>query len=418
MIDFIKILITDNTQIEHFKSHSLLTWFSKNEKLSHFDYETVYSKEVKIFKGILFCFYENKLEILFKPHYYFNDNLHNANDFNSIDCIKVMNDFINTFNIKEPQDFKIINIEYGINIAIPYDIKDFITYLSYHSKNLLTNDDSLAFSKKGYKANKNGSVNFHKVIKLYAKCLQFPTYCDKNTFRFEVKSKKSAYIKTLSIETIKDLIELKTYEILAENIVKEWDNVLILGLVDESVFLDTKENNLLSKYQNPNYWYKIKQNHRNQFNNTKKVYFKLLDKTEQNPHTKIRELLIKKLEKTCAVFQPLNKKITCANLPINIMENCTFIENRFCLVTGVNIYMQKDNSILLSHSGLKYYYKNDKTKFDDLKQKYLSNRWRNSDIETQIKEIAHNIRNTNSNQKIKQNRLYPKEQLNINFNFL
>ena len=31
---------------------------------------------------------------------------------------------------------------------------------------------------------------------------------------FEVKSKKSAYIKTLSIETIKDLIELKTYEIL------------------------------------------------------------------------------------------------------------------------------------------------------------------------------------------------------------
>ncbi|MBP9792805.1 MAG: hypothetical protein KBC56_02275, partial [Flavobacterium sp.] len=69
--------------------------------------------------------------------------------------------------------------------------------------------------------------------------------------------------------------------------------------------------------------------------------------------------------------------------------------------------------LLLSHTGLKYYYKNDKKVFEQIKRRYLSNRWHNSDFEKQIKEIAHNIRNTNSNQKVKQIKLYPTNQLNM-----
>ena len=59
--------------------------------------------------------------------------------------------------------------------------------------------------------------------------------------------------------------------------------------------------------------------------------------------------------------------------------------------------MQKTDSILLSHTGLKYYYKTDRKVFDEVKNKYLSKLWINSDYETQIKEIAHNIRNKHSN---------------------
>ena len=36
------------------------------------------------------------------------------------------------------------------------------------------------------------------------------------------------------------------------------------------------------------------------------------------------------------------------------------VNRRFCLITGLNISMQKSNSFLLSHAGLKYYYKTDK----------------------------------------------------------
>jgi hypothetical protein len=88
-------------------------------------------------------------------------------------------------------------------------------------------------------------------------------------------------------------------------------------------------------------------------------------------------------------------------------------KDNICIITGVNISMQKDNSILLSHSGLKYYFKNDKKIFEQIKRRYLSNRWHNSNFETQIKEIAHNIRNTKSNQTIKQRKIYQPQQTNL-----
>jgi hypothetical protein len=75
--------------------------------------------------------------------------------------------------------------------------------------------------------------------------------------------------------------------------------------------------------------------------------------------------------------------------------------------------MQKQDSILLSHTGLKYYYETDKKVFEQIKRKYLSKVWFKSDFETQIKEIAHNIRNTRSNQSIKQKKIYPPQQFSL-----
>jgi ribosomal protein S20 len=69
-------------------------------------------------------------------------------------------------------------------------------------------------------------------------------------------------------------------------------------------------------------------------------------------------------------------------------------------VTGFNISMQKDEYFTL-HTGLKYYYNTDKRIFEQIKRRYHQI-WFKSNFETQIKEIAHNIRNTNSNLRIKQ----------------
>ena len=75
--------------------------------------------------------------------------------------------------------------------------------------------------------------------------------------------------------------------------------------------------------------------------------------------------------------------------------------------------MQKDSSILLSHTGLKYYYKTDRKVFEQIKRTYLTKQWIDSDFETQIKEIAHNIRTIKSNQNNKQNRIYQLQQVNM-----
>jgi hypothetical protein len=54
--------------------------------------------------------------------------------------------------------------------------------------------------------------------------------------------------------------------------------------------------------------------------------------------------------------------------------------------------MQKDSRILISHTGLKYYYKTDRKVFEQIKRTHLTKQWIESDFETQIKEITHNIR--------------------------
>jgi hypothetical protein len=75
--------------------------------------------------------------------------------------------------------------------------------------------------------------------------------------------------------------------------------------------------------------------------------------------------------------------------------------------------MQKNSSILLSHTGLKYYYKTDRKVFEQMKRTHITKQWIKSDFETQIKEITHNIRIIKSNQNNKQNRIYQPQQVNL-----
>lgn len=75
--------------------------------------------------------------------------------------------------------------------------------------------------------------------------------------------------------------------------------------------------------------------------------------------------------------------------------------------------MQKSNSFLLSHTGLKYYYRIDKKVFYEVKRKYLSNKWIDANHKEQIKEIAHNIRNKYNNNLISKSKY--KNQFQLKF---
>ena len=95
------------------------------------------------------------------------------------------------------------------------------------------------------------------------------------------------------------------------------------------------------------------------------------------------------------------------------MDKNQLLKNVICKITGFDISMQKDNSLLLSHTGLQHYYKTNKMLFEQVKRKYLSEKWVYYDLKTQITRIAHNIRNTRSNGNIKQKKLYTTQQVNL-----
>jgi hypothetical protein len=416
MIDYIKLSTKDKSTIEYFQNSNKLEWFSNENKFNRYDPEVLNTKEKYQYKGIIFCFYPNELKINFLPHYYYNDNLHNANDFTVKDCINIILEFKNTFAIDWEQ-LKIINVEFGINILSPVDIKDLITFLTYHNQNEFIRDIQYPYSKKSYLINKRSErPNDYKFLKAYAKGIQFPEYCDINKFRFEIGSHQSKYINKLGIFNINDLLKTNIYEIFSENIILEFSKILLLDDKTDLSNLTEKEQSQFRQYLNPNFWYRIKQdNQRNRFNKEKTKYNKLLDKTGNHIKKQLEKIIFEKLEylKSGAVSTPhINIKSGAVS---SIIYNGISTQNKTatCNVTGINISMQKSNSILLSHTGLKYYFKNDKPTFEKIKKRFLSNHWRDSNFETQIKEIAHNIRNANNNRQLKQKRIYKSAQIRL-----
>lgn len=72
--------------------------------------------------------------------------------------------------------------------------------------------------------------------------------------------------------------------------------------------------------------------------------------------------------------------------------------------------MQKDSSIMLSLAGIRYYYKNYPNVFKKLKERHLTKKWINLDLETQFYHLTHNIRDVNKNRVLKQKKLYSDNQ--------
>ena len=66
MVDLLKTQTYNTSVIEYFNSHPLLLYYSNTDKLKHLDNEVITTKKVKQFKGIYFCFYPNRLDILNK----------------------------------------------------------------------------------------------------------------------------------------------------------------------------------------------------------------------------------------------------------------------------------------------------------------------------------------------------------------
>ena len=296
MLDFLKFSITDNGLIHYLENHILLDWVQNEDKINLFDIEVVKTKTVKQYKGILFCIYSNRIDVFFKPHYYFNGNLHNANDFKIKDCINVVLELKNAFKI-DLKLLKVVNVEFGLNVVSPIDVKKLIAYLVYHEKNEFKTDVGLAFSKKSYKANLNGTINNYKIIKAYAKGLQYSKYADVNTFRFEIKSKQSKYINKLCIYSANDLLNFNTYENLVKEIISEFDKVLLLDCETDFSSLKQSEQSKITNYLNTITWFKISQDcYRNRFNKEKIKYCNLVNKVQNNLKNQLDKIILNKLE--------------------------------------------------------------------------------------------------------------------------
>lgn len=372
------------------------------------------------------------LEISISPHYHFNNYLHNGNDFAPQQCIKTLKEILQYISIKpdEYNALKVVNIEFGLNIIPETDIKHLIKNILYYKKTpFIIPEPKNEFSKRTDNTK-------YKYLKAYAKGLQFadsPQFrINLNTFRFEVKSKKSLNIKKYGIDDVTDLLKIEIYQRLGQELLNEWDNVLLTNLTPDFSNLKPDKVQYIKKANKPDFWNGLTGATRNKFSNEKRKYYKIL-KGKNNLHTQIKGQFI---DKILSLSESANLPQRNPIKSEKGQNSQTYLKeingqsaphqqiNRVCLVTGLNISIQKMTSKYLCSAGLKYYKENEPETYQRLKEKYLTPEKWNLDLPEQIYFIAHNIRNAKTNQhhnprnnrKRFELRNYPPDQLQFKFN--
>lgn len=407
MIDFIKIVIYDSKEIQNIWNNSLLDFYETKEKRVSVDEVRNYHK--KTYLNLFFEKYYNRIEISGSIHTFKNDGIHNANQFSIIDSISTIYKIKELFSL-DLTLCKIVNLEYGLNIIPKADIKNVIIWLKYHNKNEFRYFPGLKYAKQSATFKSNGKINKYKFIKAYAKGLQQfegKLHGNLNTFRFEVKSKESKYIRSIGINTLADLTKHETYGRLCNELIKEWRNVLLLDMN-----LRSMNNGRLNTYLNTDFWENSINLYRNHFSKNKQKYLALLKQYPDNLFSHIEKLIQKKLtqfkkEKGCKFDKQKNNKKG---------QIRPYIELEYapqCKLTGIDISMQRNDSFLLSHTGLKYYFHNNPKIYHLIKNKYLTKDWNNSGFQTQIEKIAHNIRCHYHNRMLKQEKIYKPNQYSM-----
>lgn len=273
MIDFIKFKITDEVLINEIWRNPILVYDGKADKIID---NKLKKRITRRYENLYFTKFFNRLEISGSIHKFYNNDVHNADDFTIKKVIQVIDHLKELFELDLEKCF-IINLEYGINIISPIAINKLIANLIYHEK------------RQFYRTTKHlyyeiAGVDAYKNIKVYNKHIQHPKFCKENTFRFEVKSKQAKFINKLEIHTLSDLLSNKTHQALGCSLLQEWNNILLFD----------KKANVDEKYFNTNFWENtITVKSRNLFNYHKKKYFKQLGKS--NLHSKIHGLIHQKI---------------------------------------------------------------------------------------------------------------------------
>lgn len=429
MIDNTKFLTHSQTIINRLYQHSDFmvcrpktnNYYSLRHKDFGIKLSLDFRKAVENGKVVGFC----HLEINVSPHYHFNQYRHNGNDFTPTDCIKTIVNTLEYVRIKpnEYEDLKVVNIEFGLNIIPETDIKTLIDGLYFYKKTPFTIPDT----KKPY-FKKTDATNY-KQIKAYGKGLQFldvPQYgINPNTFRFEVKSKQAKNIKKYGIENAQDVTNLHIYKTLNQTLLDEWENILLTNETPDFSHLKSDEVQFLQTANKPDFWNDL---YGTKYARTKEKYYALLRGRNNMKHL-IKLQIIDKMfsfqNVTNSTQRSLlnSRKVSPEEVQAQLinLENVTNEENyKVCLVTGLDISTQRKGSKFLREKTLRKIQNDNPTLYKDLEKKYLTAKAKKLSEDVQLYLICKNIRDTDSNPRNNRARFeernYPQNQLQFNFN--
>lgn len=283
-IDFVKCQLT-GTSSEYLKSHSELKFFTKVENGSG----ELSNWSIAKYHGLIFKIYErfdgvksSQITIEGSIHKYWNNGLHNSNDFRFVDVIDVLEELSTKFKFSL-KDCRIRQIEIGVNINMTGT-----NYVSSKIINGLVLHGKVPF--KSHYTKDEGSYKIAKhqryLLKVYDKGQQQRNkneHFEDDVLRIEMSYKKMKDLNDLKIYTLQDVIK-SDYKVLLGILLKNWKKSILFD--QESMNGDRFE----FQYESLRWWNQISEGkykyHKRRLENTALKLF-----MEQIVNEKVNELI-------------------------------------------------------------------------------------------------------------------------------
>ncbi|MDF0715753.1 hypothetical protein PY092_06310 [Muricauda sp. 334s03] len=213
-------------------------------------------------KNLIFQFVRNtegeliKLKVSGSIHKYWNNGLHNANQFTFEDFNEAVRMLENQFELDLDKMF-LQPPEYGVNLINTPEIFDGI-YLS--NQDLISN--TMCINRSMY-SNQLSHVRSSKIAgsrdgdfksKFYCKTTEQALFVDNHeVFRSEIVYRRNRSYYNKGIKTLKDLIAINNHKFFIR---KHLDQISQMVIYDPTIYLNKRhrEYNKTLKYSNPLYW--------------------------------------------------------------------------------------------------------------------------------------------------------------------
>ncbi len=357
-------------------------------------------------------------------HKFWNDGEHNHNDF-TIEAIEESLVKIEAlFGIKA-ENMVLQGIELGVNIRPRQCVDKILKHLFFHKK------------QPFYRQKVNGQGNYIQaehdqfIIKIYNKGRQYAL--KDNLLRIELKIKKMVKLKCKQM-TLQGLFNHGLHNFIGL-LIDEWNASLLYD------FTIRATKGIQINYSNPLYWAGLIESgrasaYKKHLAKHKEIVAKYSDDIKSQIANLIRDKATQLVGSDRVSHFTNTSKQICRNKGIPFHQDLPSIKpllgypysqfnysmnkvtrqaklNRRCVVTGLDISMQKEDSFLLSINGLRYCYETDRKTFEQVQRRFLSKKWLDAPLEVQINEIYHGIRHRYETLSKKYKRLYREEQLQL-----
>jgi hypothetical protein len=320
----------------------------------------------------------------------------NYDDFTFDDVREMIFHLKEVFNLD--LDITIIqNLEIGLNIntdKLPERILN---------ENLIVCNNKTPSKNKDY--NRKGKyIEFETsqcIVKIYDKGKQYDR--KENILRFECKIKRNEFLNKFGINTLNDLLIRDHLKALQDYLFETFSKCVVVDDLSPETITEPKEREIFTKGINPLTWTSLKGMQKKRF---KDSFVKILDKYSLNTIQKEIESKLRAKGKELLECYDMNdfqniesnsqKDEMLRYEPYIYVHNVTL---KKCKITGIDITHQKGESKFLSQASIMKMYDVNRKTFNELKEKFGPKNPDKMPIDKLCLEIAHNIRNRDSNKR-------------------